>query len=252
MTHPGIPTKSNRKLKEDNLNPVLERGLFAYAAAAGAAGVSLLALTLPAEAKIVFTPAHTPINLGQTYKLDINGDGVTDFTLKNAVFCNTDQCFYQLTESPATTGNEVVGIGRGSFFPLASALAAGAQIGSGLKFQQLDAQLESIYQGGGGTSGSGKWLDVRNHFLGLRFQIDGQTHFGWARLTIQVNGVTINAILTGYAYETEPDTPIIAGKTSGPDTPAASLTAPLARPATLGLLALGAPGLSIWRRNESV
>ena len=40
------------------LAPRLENSLSAYAAAAAAAGVSLLALSLPAEAKIVYTPAH--------------------------------------------------------------------------------------------------------------------------------------------------------------------------------------------------
>ena len=80
----------------------------------------------------------------------------------------------------------------------------------------------------------------------------------------------IIATLTGYAYETIPNRPIIAGKTKGkmndkeaspdllsPDDrgPAASLTNPIPdtpQPATLGLLAMGSPALSIWRRKESV
>jgi hypothetical protein len=47
---------------------------------------------------------------------------------------------------------------------------------------------------------------------------------------------------------------IIAGATSGPDDsePAASLNMPPPEPVTLGPLAMGAPGLSIWRRKESV
>jgi hypothetical protein len=52
-----------------------------YALAAGAAGVGVLALTQPAEAKIVYTPANVHIGVGKHYHLDLNHDGATDFTI---------------------------------------------------------------------------------------------------------------------------------------------------------------------------
>jgi hypothetical protein len=71
--------------------------------------------------------------------------------------------------------------------------------------------------------------------------------------TIHSVDVPITATLTGYAYETIPGKLIIAGATKGPDDaePAASLNTPIPIPATLGPLAMGAPGLSIWRRKET-
>ena len=49
---------------------------------------------------------------------------------------------------------------------------------------------------------------------------------------------------------------IIAGATKGPDDDAQPIAAthpsPAPKPATLGMLALGAPGLSIWRREDPV
>jgi hypothetical protein len=58
----------------------------------------------------------------------------------------------------------------------------------------------------------------------------------------------------GYAYETIPGKAITAGATKGPEDDAqpaaATTTSPTSAPATLGMLALGAPGLSIWRREE--
>ena len=75
------------------------------------------------------------------------------------------------------------------------------------------------------------------------------------RLNVEVlsKPVRIVALLTGYAYETVADTPIIAGATSGPDAEVNPQgLAPGRAPATLGLLAMGAPGMSIWRREESV
>ena len=108
---------------------------------------------------------------------------------------------------------------------------------------------------GSGCCSSGPWLGVQNRYLGLKFIIRGKFHYGWARLSADGNG----EILSGYAYQTIPDKPIIAGKTHGEDDidpgSGASLTSPvpdIPEPASLGALALGAPGLSIWRRKESV
>ena len=97
----------------------------------------------------------------------------------------------------------------------------------------------------------GPFANVTNRYLGFKFLIDGQVHYGWARLTVtSYYGVT----LTGYAYETIPNKTILEGHTSGPEvagafTPA-NLQAPGTLPATLGMLARGADGLSIWRRDE--
>jgi hypothetical protein len=101
---------------------------------------------------------------------------------------------------------------------------------------------------------------VNSRYLGVKFEIKGQTHFGWARLNVQIQlPLTITATLTGYAYETIANKAITAGQTKGPgnlepdasiEEPDASLTAPSSKPATLGALAAGAPGLSIWRREH--
>jgi hypothetical protein len=107
----------------------------------------------------------------------------------------------------------------------------------------------------------GNWINVKNRYLGLSFTIHGEGHYGWARFSVQVakRPFKLIATLTGYAYETIPGKAIIAGATQGPDdtdksmeqpNPAA-LTAPTPEPAMLGVLAMGAPGLSIWRRKET-
>jgi len=119
----------------------------------------------------------------------------------------------------------------------------------------------------GSYSVRGDWANggkgAVERFLGFRFKINGEDHYGWARLNVVISdsypGLT--ATLTGYAYETIPGKAIIAGSTEGPDDdgpdnddiqePNTSLTAPTPQPATLGMLALGAPALSIWRREEN-
>src|ERR1700722_11730243 len=74
--------KSPNNRSACSLNHALDNKLFGYAAAAGAAGVSLLALAPASQAEIVFTPASQLINIHTPLSLDLNNDGVTDFTLR--------------------------------------------------------------------------------------------------------------------------------------------------------------------------
>jgi hypothetical protein len=97
---------------------------------------------------------------------------------------------------------------------------------------------DSFYDFGGPK---GYWLSKQLRvvgYLGLRFQVHGKTHYGWARLRVVSNfpDERLDATLLGYAYETVPNKAIIAGKTRGADT----ITLPMETKAgTLGYLALG-------------
>src|SRR6202046_3913993 len=61
------------------VNSKLNQHLTAYVAAASAAGVAVLAATPQAEAKVVYSPAHTFIT-GST-PIDLNHDGTAGFML---------------------------------------------------------------------------------------------------------------------------------------------------------------------------
>lgn len=76
-------------------------------------------------------------------------------------------------------------------------------------------------------------------YLGLKIVIEGKTHYGWARLSVQSPGHGVEfskAFLTGYAYETIPNKPINAGKEHDADD---SAEQPDTTPDMLGRLALG-------------
>ena len=49
------------------VSATLEKRLLAYAVSASAAGVSLLAMVRPAEAKIVYIPAHKQLPLNRVF-----------------------------------------------------------------------------------------------------------------------------------------------------------------------------------------
>jgi hypothetical protein len=72
--------------------------------------------------------------------------------------------------------------------------------------------------------------------------VAGQQHFGWARFTVLSACSGNNVLLSGYAYETTPNKPILAGQKSGSDTDEANAVHNVPRAGTLGHLALGAAG----------
>jgi hypothetical protein len=241
------------------LSESLHRQLNWYALAASAAGVSLLALAQPSEARIVYTKTHQVIGANGLYKLDLNHDGKIDFAIKNQTRQYASTAINSLLVGAATSGRGVEGTqSRYGFF--AAALKGGTRIPNARKFAPV---AKMAFQCGGvcGTSDyltSGNWVNVASHYLGLKFKIRGQTHYGWARLSVSVSKqpLAVTATLTGYAYETIPNRPIVAGRTSesdnGMETPAASFEAPATTPAlaTLGLLAMGSPAAPAWKRKE--
>jgi len=179
-------------------------------------GVACLALAPPSEAKVVYTPANVIIR--STYNLDVNNDGVTDFTIQNiGKFTNRCNEFGYIDELPAS-GNGVVPYEVDGAW--AAALTQGAQIGPGQRFWESSGlTMTSFSVNCPFESFKGPWLDVVNHYLGLSFQVNGQTHYGWARLTVLLHcgrgGCAFVATLTGYAYETISSKSINAGHTSG-------------------------------------
>jgi hypothetical protein len=249
-------------MKHSSLTPAdlpesVHRQLNMYALAASAAGVGLLALASPAEAKIVYTPAHRVIGPHHSYNVDLNHDKITDFTIVNHVSACTDFCFFQLRQY-AAGGNSAAGYAIGSGQFLASDLKPGARIGPRSPFKKGTAALvvaRSNVNTSNQTIVYGPWANVKDRYLGLKFQIEGETHYGWARLNVKVSKTKITATLTGYAYETIPNKPIIAGKRKRPDNASvkesnAARNVPARKPDTLGVLALGSPGLSMRRREE--
>jgi hypothetical protein len=248
--------RSSSSRKTAKLSKSVHQQLNMYTLVAGAAGVGVLALAQLAEAKIVYTPANVVIGRANpSYNLDLNLDRITDFTLW---FHYQIREFY-FRDSLGVSGaasNAVVG-GKGD----AAALNRGAKIGPGQDFYGSGLMVREVCIKAYCRPFLGNWANVSNRYLGLKFMIKGRTHYGWARLSVQAQKVDMTATLTGYAYETIANKPIIAGKRKGSDEwggedfgPDASLTAPVpdaTQPASLGVLALGAQGVPLWRRKES-
>jgi hypothetical protein len=200
------------------LSTSVRHQLSLYALAAGAAGV--LTLAQPSEAKIVYKKTHVVIG---GYWLDLNPDGIHNFWLGHWM-CGTATVVDCISLSGVSRGYSSIEVKHEGTHTWARALHSGARIPAG-SFQWF-AQL---------VSGRGPWYNVKNRYLGLKFRFKGKTHYGWARMSVLGTLGNLTATLTGYAYETIPNKPIIAGKTKGLDV----ITV---EPGSLGRLAQGSAG----------
>jgi hypothetical protein len=261
-----------------NLSGSVHQQLNMYALAAGAAGVGILALippaecvltasaalagalvlSEPAEAKIVYTATNVVITCTTFFKggcrgdfsFDLNHDGIPDLAL------SVDRPVSG-PDSEIAVPAKGNGVEEGAKHTYAAALKAGENIGHAKQFNPSYGIMEEC-----GLFGcAGYWYYAQARYLGVVFQIKGKPHYGWMR--IKNSGTT----LTGFAYETIPGKAIKAGQTQGKDDvkassgtmnpddpgPGASMTAPIpGKQPTLGMLALGAQGVPLWRRKEEV
>jgi hypothetical protein len=242
--------KSQRKGDADSprantgLSENFECRLAAYAMAAGVAGVGLLAAAPPANAEVVYTPAHIVFNSGTVY-LDLNHDGINDFALS---IYNFDSEIRRLGARGLAAQNGVLCSGSSGYPPLA--LKAGSPIGgNGLygTFDRRAAPAVDVVASKFGDYVGGPFANVRDRFLGLKFNINGKAHYGWALLEAEAgvfdHGPKIKATLLGYAYDT------VAGQTidAGGDAADGEKSKAIPEAGSLGMLALGWPA---WRRRE--
>ena len=193
-------TKSGMQIRKAvNLDRPLRRDLALYALVAGAAGVSVLALSEPAGAQIVYTPAHRVLDRDGVIGIDLNHDGITDVVIRESPWVRFSGG-NSLAAVPVAGG----GIQEGSY-GWAAALWPGSKIGPQNRFTSKADAMVLLSKFGAYHYAS--WApDATARYLGITFLISGEAHYGWARLTTRIDFQTkhLGAILTGYAYETQP------------------------------------------------
>lgn len=234
------------KRQVKSLSSALEPRLGLYALAASAAGMGVLVLTQPALAKIIYTPAKMQLTNQDQVFFDLNHDGVNDFFFYGASISrrSISTFFFRLTESPAQGENAIWGVESHKHASCAAPLKAGVQVGAQRPFQTNRVVLFDASGGPNGGTAYCPWGgQPKTAYLGLKFAIQGKTHYGWARAKV-VSMYPYNVLLTGYAYETVPNKAILTGKSKNTDVIAV-------QPATLGQLARGASAMPVGRVNQT-
>jgi hypothetical protein len=237
----------------------LHQHLHAYALAASAAGVTMLALAQPATSEIIYSPTQVTIGPNQTYSLDLNNDGIVDFTIVNQLTSSASLFELNLFVQNSGGGNAVAGhIVNSGGFPWAYAFSSGFQI-TQPKRHFTSARATMAWSRGTkwASSWGGSWPGTYGFggggYLGLKFKIKGKIHYGWARLDTDL-ARSQSATLYGYAYETIPNKPIKTGQEQDNQSvkhPSTSTpTQPARKQPTLGMLARGSSAIVAWRQKQ--
>ncbi len=210
----------------------IEKQLMAYSLAAGAA----LIAGQSSNAEIIYTdlsPGVTLNTLDQT--LDINfGGGPAEFRIE----------FGQVVATGTYTGagivREAVGgswLGGNNFVNPPLALSYGDSVATGTAWGGRGNFLPALGHFWVGHSVRGNFPGTSDKYVGVKFVIGANTNYGWIQVQMPADP-TVSVTITGYAYNNVADDAIYAGQT-------------VPEAGSLGLLALGAAGLTAWRKKRS-
>jgi len=207
----------------------LQKQLTAYSVAAGAA----LALVNPTDASIVHNTGFTgslSVSPGNPVAIDINGAGGNDFNftaLTSTLGPFTDRgVLYAIGVNAGAKVRVPAGMFYAINFSTGEPIVPGT---SGL--WQTHPVLQSIWNG----AGAGPFNGLQG-YIGIIFSISGNQHLGWIQYQGDLDSPT--GTILGWAYESNPSTPINAG------------AVPLPGTFGLGLLALGAAGVARLRHRK--
>lgn len=258
----------------------LQRRLSSYGLAASAAGVTLLACSVPAGAAPVCKSLSVKLLGTDTYVLNPASQQFAPFNVAHTFWNGSSLTngFWNRGFFTPNSAKAVTLLGKDG---LPAALTAGENIGPGGYFGKGKSYglLFSYGPLNGGTKKQhqGNFDFGRNdNFFGFRFPISGKNHYGWVRLKVTFDpgfdGTATTVHVLGYGYESSPNTAIRAGECSETgaetealpslnndaranaevksDSSAATAAADTRKQesGSLGALALGAPGVRLWRQ----
>ena len=140
------------------------------------------------------------------YSLDLNNDQIIDFTVKSD---GSGGWEYLGITSNSNDANGILSVAP--WYTYAIPLNSGQEIFAlkGYKNGEFYATWGFLFECTIEQDCSPYWEDKFDGYFGLRFIINGRTHYGWVQLN--VTSVT-QWILMDYAYNATPDKPILAGQ----------------------------------------
>jgi hypothetical protein len=188
--------------------------------------------TSPASSNIIYTdlnPDSSILLATDSFNLDVNNDGITDFTFNK--YLSSTECRSAVQEKfafnihlsikPATANNAIMASASNL------ALALDADSGTIIGPDSLWATTSEILLEGAAISSctlvtghAGYWLNVSDKYLGLKFNAGNKTYYGWARLSSSYSVSSASHLIVGgqliikdFAYNSVPDQLILAGQT---------------------------------------
>jgi hypothetical protein len=228
----------------------IKNKLTRYSTAVGA----LLAVSATANAKVVMSPiTSSGDNIlnhdGDVVYIDINNDGIADFKggmMSSVWTTGTSSTF---TTSSRSAWVEAINPSQGflavessSSYPDLTMFNIDQQIGVSFQYAYNWGYIFDTSAFGPKTPPAGPLSDSFDEnetgFIGVGLDVNDGTHYGWIQIHVGSGGESVEFIQA--AYQTAPNTPIIAGSTVP--------LLPIASAAGLGLVGLMA---ALKRRKKS-
>lgn len=216
-------------------SPRVEKKIALYVAATAGA----FAFVPSVQAQVIFTRTNVLLTHG-TLVIDLDHDGTADFTLTDF---ETSSFYFRggALDVSGQTGEQPAVLGQGGQGAHALAVPAGIPIGSNSPVGFVPAQglvsMAYAFNSYNGHGLGGHFANAGIKYLGFQFTLNGQVHYGWARLDVTATIAafpSVTATLTGYAYESTPNKSIPAGYRGFTDNGEPE--------GSLGMLSLGAAG----------
>jgi hypothetical protein len=208
--------------KTATLNEKLLKRLKSYALTAGAlAGAANVA----DAQEVVYTdvdPDQQANTIGDSIYLDLNNDGTDDFLFFANSFTFASGSVQRVFVYPL--GNNAVNASLSGTYAYPYVLPSGNAIDGNQEWLNIGYVQTMAWQTFTSSfSGEyGNWINITDGYIGLRLDLNGQTHYGWARLDVSPGLAT----LKDYAFESLACLGIEAGsQTSIAPTAAATVNA---------------------------
>lgn len=145
--------------------------------------------------------------------LDLNNDATPDFILASRDTITAAHVRYTLVAPYGSAGNAIAGE-TPTAYDYALALNLNDMIDNSLNW--IASTNTMAYNVDSANPYNENWNGVTDKYLGLKFMVGANTHYGWARLDVQAIGDSWT--LKDYAYNATPDGSIKAGQMAGINT----------------------------------
>jgi len=190
------------------------------------------------QAEVLFTPSAAVLpGVNYNLSIDMNHDGSTDFILREMGL----HCSYGTAARLMVYGVANNGIATDSKEEDAVALRRTERIPARNPFAAVAFMTSTC-----NSDVHGKWENVTNRFLGVKFRIGNEVHYGWIGFRYVNVFPGVYAALGGWAYETEANKAILAGDKGNVAPRTGSIN-----PTSLEILASGHPAINQRRQRTT-
>ena len=186
----------------------LQSRISKYTAVAGA-----VVSAAGAQAQVVYTDVNpdyshdAPQNNGfAIYPLDLNNDQTVDFVIASRDTVTPNATVRLTLAAPYGAGNAVAGENPAGY-DYALALDINSMVDSTLNW--IAATNTMAYNNNSANPYNENWNGVTDKYLGLKFVVGANTHYGWARLDSYAIGDSI--VVKDYAFNATPNGGIMTG-----------------------------------------